>query len=404
MKNLKTLLLIIILLGIISSNFVHSESFEVNVNGNNIKLYENSYALIIGLSKYANGWRELPGVKKDVDIIKNVLENQGFTVHFFENLNSNELKFAIIDFINKYGLNEKNRLLFYFAGHDYTIKKSYGEEMGYFVPVDAPDPNIDKEGFLTKALPMMEFEIFARMIDAKHALFLFDACFSGSVFQITRSIYEPLTEKVNEPVRQFISSGSANETVPDQSIFREQFVNAIEGDADANKDSLISASELGAYLYKMVSFYSYDTQHPQYGKIRNSKLDKGDFIFSFKKSYEIPSTYQSKILHSGYKPLTGESQNKGIDLDSCYVELFNTFNQSEAQALFSLLVNEGLKNIFVESLIDYERHKTNYIVRSISFDNVINAVKFKSNPVFRKREVEDMMMKIPPKINCSPKK
>jgi uncharacterized caspase-like protein len=229
MKNLKTLLLIIILLGIISSNFVHSESFEVNVNGNNIKLYENSYALIIGLSKYANGWRELPGVKKDVDIIKNVLENQGFTVHFFENLNSNELKFAIIDFINKYGLNEKNRLLFYFAGHGYTIKKSYGEEMGYFVPVDAPDPNIDKEGFLTKALPMMEFEIFARMIDAKHALFLFDACFSGSVFQITRSIYEPLTEKVNEHVRQFISSGSANETVPDQSIFREQFVNAIEG-------------------------------------------------------------------------------------------------------------------------------------------------------------------------------
>jgi uncharacterized caspase-like protein len=376
---------------IISSNSLLSQQVETVIDGKKISLYKHSYALVIGFSKYNKSWRELPGVKKDIDTVSKVLEKHGFEVHQFEDLNSNEFKFAIIDFINKYGLDPNNRLLFYFAGHGYTVSKSYGEEMGYLVPIDAPDPREDREGFLSKALPMLEFEIFARMIDSKHALFLFDACFSGNVFDITRSIYEPLTEKVSEPVRQFISAGSANETVPDNSIFCQQFIEAISGSADANKDSLISTSELSAYLYKMVTFYSYDTEHPQYGKIRNPKLDKGDFLF--------------KIVNLANKPLIVEKKPEEIiiQLDYCHVEMLSTFSHDEAQNLVEALVNEGFKNIFIQSVEDTKYKKTRYIVRSISFPNTQDAVSFRGSPAFKKAEIWKLMLGIPAQIKCDKK-
>ncbi|HIF69589.1 MAG TPA: hypothetical protein EYQ29_09850, partial [Candidatus Lambdaproteobacteria bacterium] len=114
---------------------------------------------------------------------------------------------------------------------------------------------------------------------AKHALFLFDACFSGSLFALSRAIPESINYKTAKPVRQFITSGSAEETVPDQSIFRSQFVAALEGEGDSNGDGYLSGTELGQFLQDSVVNYSKGAQHPQYGKIRNPNLDKGDFVF-----------------------------------------------------------------------------------------------------------------------------
>ena len=53
-----------------------------------IKLYEASYALIIGASNYENGWRNLPGVKDDLIAVKAALTKQGFVV---EELNAYRL-------------------------------------------------------------------------------------------------------------------------------------------------------------------------------------------------------------------------------------------------------------------------------------------------------------------------
>ncbi len=63
----------------------------------------------------------------------------------------------------------------------------------------------------------------------------------------------------------------------------------LQGEADLNKDSYVSGSELGEYLQTSVVNYSYNAQHPQYGKIRNPKLDKGDFIFVLGKTGDQPA-------------------------------------------------------------------------------------------------------------------
>ena len=117
-------------------------------------------------------------------------------------------------------------------------------------------------------------------IESKHAMFIFDACFSGSLFNLTRAIPEIISYKTTQPVRQFISSGTEDEEVSDESIFRKQFVDAISSsNADFNEDGYLTGTELGRFLQSSVINYSNDTQHPQYGKIDNPALNKGDFVF-----------------------------------------------------------------------------------------------------------------------------
>src|SRR5205085_10547251 len=258
-------------------------------DGRVVKLYDKSYALLIGESEYTNGWPKLPGVPADIEAVRVALVKQGFQVIVLPNRTGAQLDEAFRNFISQYGMNVENRLLFYFAGHGHTIKQSYGEEMGYIVPVDAPNPNRDLSGFMDKAMDMQQMELYARRIQAKHALFLFDSCFSGSLFALSRAVPDNIGYKTSRPVRQFITSGSADETVPDRSIFREQFIAAIEGEADANHDGYVTGSELGDFLQDRVVNYTRNAQHPQYGKIRNPNLDKGDFVFMLPKAPTPPA-------------------------------------------------------------------------------------------------------------------
>ena len=250
---------------------------EVNIDNQNTTLYNQSHALIVGISDFTNGWPDLPGVEEDVMAVKGALESNGFNVEVTRNASKNQLDQAFTNFISKYGQNPNNRLLIYFAGHGHTVNTSYGDNLGYIVPADAPLPG---SNFQSKAMAMAQIEIYAKQIQSKHALFLFDACFSGSLLNLSRAAPVSISYKTTQAVRQFITSGSENEEVPDKSIFRRQFVEALTTDhADANKDGYLTGSELGNFLQEQVINYSYNAQHPQYGKIRHPKLDKGDFVF-----------------------------------------------------------------------------------------------------------------------------
>ncbi|MEC7640963.1 MAG: caspase family protein [Nitrospinota bacterium] len=249
--------------------------------GRQIGLYRESYALLIGVSDYSGRWPSLPGVGEDLEAVQSVLQRMGFAVFKVLNPNRNELNDSIDSFINNYGLERDNRLLLYFAGHGHTITPKYGgNEMGYIVPRDAPNPSRDEKGFLRLAMSMQNIEVYARNIQSKHALFLFDSCFSGSIFSLGRATPQIINLKTSQPVRQFITAGRAHQTVPDQSIFRRQFVKALNGDGDLNQDFFVTVSELGQYLEDTVTNYSRGSQTPQYGKLRDPALDRGDFVFS----------------------------------------------------------------------------------------------------------------------------
>ena len=369
-----------------------SQQLTINLREKKIELYKESHALIIGLSDYKNGWRKLKGVYEDIEKVSNVLNEQGFTIHVYKDLDYNKLRSTIQEFIIQFGSEEDNRILFYFAGHGYTIKKAYGEEMGYFVPVDAPDPRIDKSQFMKMAIPMDEFIINAKMIDSKHVLFIFDACFSGSVFSLTRSNEKELSENVAKPVRQFISSGQADETVPDRSIFCEQFIEGIMGSADSDKDSIITTSDLGAFLNKMVSYYSENTQHPQYGKIRNPLLDKGDFIFSPK----INEVKDTSIIFVNLNQ-TDLMRTLKIGLIDCYIIVYASTDTLKITSLLNKLKKYNFQDLSVFKDYDSRLDRDYYQIRTKVF------YEFKEAELVRKKLLkftEYFGIETSPVLNC----
>ena len=70
------------------------------------------------------------------------------------------------------------------------------------------------------------------------------------LFLATRLLLLHRSVYCQEPVRQFITSGSADQEVPDNSIFRRAFVDALAGSADFDKDGYLTGSELGTYIQK----------------------------------------------------------------------------------------------------------------------------------------------------------
>jgi uncharacterized caspase-like protein len=231
-------------------------------------------------------------VKDDVTEVKAALERLGFHVVVKVNLQYGDMVEAYRDFIRQYGLDPDSRLLFYFAGHGYTLPNSYGEKtdpedwMGVLLPQDAPmlpRPGVPKELALFRSnghfLPIAQFSLWAKEIQARHVLFLFDSCFSGATgFDLSTNLEQisgEITQWTKEPTRQFITAGTANQAVPQKSIFRRQFIDALKGAADSNRDGYVTGSELGAFLKRKVTEYSNKTQTPQYGKLLDPRLDKG---------------------------------------------------------------------------------------------------------------------------------
>ncbi|MDE0636593.1 MAG: SUMF1/EgtB/PvdO family nonheme iron enzyme [Candidatus Poribacteria bacterium] len=256
----------------------HNIKIHTNTN-KEIELYKASYALVIGNSNYTE-WEPLPGARQDVNEVKEVLVKHGFNVNLKIDLNKTEFEKAVAQFVLKSGKDKDNRLLFYYAGHGYT-RNVNDEDLGYLVMVDAPTPDTDEIGFEVASIDMSSLVTHAEKIQARHVLFMFDSCFSGTIFNVRNELQLPrgILDSVKHPVRQFITAGKAGETVPDRSYFKVAFLDLIQGHVpEPFHDGYITGEELGYYLKNKVPEYI-EGQHPQYGKIRNPNLDKGDFVF-----------------------------------------------------------------------------------------------------------------------------
>ena len=82
-------------------------------------------------------------------------------------------------------------------------------------------------------------------------------------------------------MRQFLTSGDADQKVSDDGTFRTLFLRALRGEetADANRDGYLTGTELSFYLEDRVINLTRGIQTPRYGKLRDPKFDQGDFVF-----------------------------------------------------------------------------------------------------------------------------
>ena len=345
-----------------------------------IKLYSGYHALVVGCGDYRAGWPKLPNPVNDAREVAFTLKKMNWQVELLEDPVWDRLDAALNRLITGPGRARDRAVLFWFSGHGHTLEEADGTKLGYIVPVDAPRPAQDETGFMRRAIDMRQIETVAKRIRSKHVLMVFDSCFSGALFSMVRSAPSHyIEEKIAAPVREFITAGRENEQVPDQSVFKTVFIQGItDGYADMNRDGYVTGEELGAYLQENVINYSRKAQHPQFGKINNPRLDKGDFVFVLKRSEQFsqPQTIASKL----------ESENQRLAQEAARIER----ERQELEQLKTLL--EQKKELAAESQrLEGEKLKLASIPERVTAPRV--TLRKKPIMLSMERNIENMLVK-----------
>ena len=249
-------------------------------------IYDNSYALIIGIDKYEKTIHLRYAVKDAESIQSIIVEYFDFPKENVRLLLNEE---ATFDNIRKQFLEisnsaqEQDRVLLFFAGHGDQEVLPGGGEVGYLIPVEG-----DPEDLYLTAIPMDEMRQMALRSRAKHMLYLVDACYGGIAAIGTRGVKvatktSGYIEKVTTSQgRQVITAGGRGEKVLEKdewghSAFTLNLQRGLkDGDADMDGDRYITGNELAYFLTKKVSIDSENMQTPQYGHYTSQE---GEFVF-----------------------------------------------------------------------------------------------------------------------------
>ena len=241
--------------------------------------YDSSWAIVVGIDQYRFA-SPLSYAGNDATSLSTILTKKlGFPERQVIVLqNAEATKEAILrEFI---GLHTKahldDRVLFYFAGHGYTVQGNRGP-IGYLVPVDGDVKN------LSSLIRWDDITRNAELIEAKHIFFVMDACYSGLALRrvITPGVKRFLTDVLQRPSRQVITAGKADQTVADgggesgqNSIFTGHFLEGLNG-AAVNAEGILTAGSLMSWVYQKVGQHPSSSQTPHYGHIEGD----GDFVF-----------------------------------------------------------------------------------------------------------------------------
>ena len=259
------------------------------------EIYDNSYALIIGIDKYENV-KNLNYAVADAESIQDILVN---TFNFPEGnitllKNEEANKQAILKAFSDLAKTAENndRVLIYFAGHGKTLELTEGGERGYLLPVDG------NEDLYLSSIGMDELEKLSEMSRAKHMLYLVDACYGGLAAissRGSRGLDVTSTPNYIEKITrnrgvQIITAGGKDEEVQEKakwgaSAFTLNLKRGLKDrNADMNSDGYITANELGMFLSEKVTIDSDNQQTPQYGRMTSQE---GEFVFVYSENTAV---------------------------------------------------------------------------------------------------------------------
>ncbi len=293
---MKTLLINIILAITIESSQIFAGLEVVSLNSQTgleeeIQLYENTYALIIGIDNYSNLHfnQNLNYAVSDAKAVaKSMMDNFQFN-DIIELYNKEAIKSNIQQEISNFRKTGKEDGVFIFiASHGHTETTPEGD-LGYIIPYDGSFDPLN----MWKNISMGELRNFLKPIAAKHVFVVVDACYSATLLTTRSMLDEPKTdlaffkEITKGRVREVLTAGAKNQPVLDNgpgghSVFTGYFLQYLE-----NATNYITASQLGFVLPQKVHDFASQlghTQVPQFGRL----VGEGDFVFISRKSAPSP--------------------------------------------------------------------------------------------------------------------
>lgn len=243
--------------------------------------YSNSHAIIVGINEYASTGN-LSHARNDAEALATSLVGKcGFSddnvTTIFDTEATKETIEEAFYGLTQDGTSPDDRVLFFFAGHGHTVSGTRGD-MGFLVPHHGSP---DRVGSLIEWHTLVKH---SELIQAKHILFIVDACFSGLVFQ--RITLRPgstrfLRDIMTRLGRQGLAAGKSDQLVSDaggplagHSVFTGYLLKGIEGEA-ADKHGVLTANGLSSFIYQRVASDYDSSQTPSHGALDG----EGDFVF-----------------------------------------------------------------------------------------------------------------------------
>ncbi len=226
------------------------------------------HALIVGNDDYRH-LRKLKNAVADADAIATLLrDGYGFETTVLRNATRAALLSKLFEFREK--LNFKDNLLIYYAGHGYIDPDT---EEGYWLPIDA------RENDPTHWLANSTLSTMLKGIDAKHILLIADSCFAGSLHRsnFSRSRQTDYVSTLNSKTARVVMTSGGLEPVLDSdgkghSVFAKYLLRAL-----SDNNGVIDANSVFLTIRRSVIENAHQT--PQYGPIRFTGHDGGDFLF-----------------------------------------------------------------------------------------------------------------------------
>ena len=226
------------------------------------------HALVIGIAEYAYQ-PDLETPINDAADISSVLQKRyGFEVEVLENATHSNIISALHE--RRTSLGAKDNLLVYYAGHGH-VDDATGE--GYWLPADA------ERDVPTNWISNSTISTALKGIPAKHILLVADSCFSGTLnrsAEIPDPTTDPFDDLARKKARVVLTSGGL-EPVADagsgrNSIFATYLLRALAENHDILQGRHLFAKIKGPVMGNA-------PQTPEYGDIRFTGHDGGDFLF-----------------------------------------------------------------------------------------------------------------------------
>ncbi|WP_025147958.1 caspase family protein [Bacillus sp. H1a] len=186
-------------------------------------------AILVGVSEYKS-LKNLDACLRDVEVMHELLKqtNEYSDILFIkENVNSNQVKDQIIEFVKKHEGSEEeiDQVFFYFTGHGKTKSSDF-----YFLLSDYETTKLN-----STSLQNSEVDSYLRMLSPKLAVKVIDACYSGATYikdddeQLVEKTLSASAKKKELKDCYFMFSSQDNEPSLAQrlSYFTESFVESV---------------------------------------------------------------------------------------------------------------------------------------------------------------------------------
>ncbi|MFA5779847.1 MAG: tetratricopeptide repeat protein [Elusimicrobiota bacterium] len=363
------------------------------------EFYDKKYALCIGINKYTGDIPELKYAVNDALEIKKELIKHGFITKLL--INEQATKDNILKYFQdiKYLANKNDLILIYFAGHGTTNTEKDYHEKGYLIPYDCV-----KGTDTDKFIPMEIFSEIAKLRKNKQILFLIDSCFSGYGFTRKAVSFDKGIDYAYKLASldsaQLIAAGLKNETAEEKNghgVFTYFLLKALSGDCDADKDKIITASDIGIYSRKCVTEETKMQQTPQFGWLSGN----GDIVFDLTERTKIFTSEnfdklieskeeivftEDKIMQECEKADIFEKQGKFIEVEEILINLTKRIKKEDIKVIaeiYSRLSENASDMGYYDLGIYYGQIALNAQVKLSGWNsqdtaNIINAIAMNS--------------------------